>query len=150
LAAAGYGVGYLNREGTGARRDLTEAFLFVNEPEAVFTGCLLLFLASMTLVTISQHFGLLWVAGEATTLASAPLIYFHRHHRSLEATWKYLLLCSVGIALALLGNFTLAAAAVEPGKPPVPLILGELVRNAHRLHGLPLTAAFLFLLVGYG
>ena len=48
---------------------------------------------------------------EATTLASAPLIYFHRHHRSLEATWKYLLICSVGIALALLGNFFLAVAA---------------------------------------
>ena len=74
----------------------------------MFTGCLLLFLAAMTLVTLSQHFGLIWVAVEATTLASAPLIYFHRHHRSLEATWKYLLICSVGIALALLGNFFLA------------------------------------------
>ena len=59
----------------------------------------------------SQHFGLLWVGVEATTLASAPLIYFHRQHRSLEATWKYLLICSVGIALALLGNFLLAVAA---------------------------------------
>ncbi len=64
----------------------------------------------MTLVVVSQHLGLLWVAVEATTLASAPLIYFHRHHRSLEATWKYLLICSVGIALALLGNFFLAVA----------------------------------------
>ena len=86
---------------------------FDNAPEAVFTGCLLLFLATMTLVTVSQHFGLLWVAVEATTLASAPLIYFHRHHRSLEATWKYLLICSVGIALALLGNFFLAVAAAR-------------------------------------
>ncbi len=60
---------------------------------------------------MSQHFGLLWVAVEATTLLSAPLIYFHRHRRSLEATWKYLLICSVGIALALLGTFFLAAAA---------------------------------------
>ena len=59
---------------------------------------LLLFLASMTMVLLSQHFGLLWVAVEATTLASAPLIYFHRHHRSLEATWKYLVICSVGVA----------------------------------------------------
>jgi hypothetical protein len=73
--------------------------IFGNSPEARFTGCLLLFLAAMTLVTVSQHVGILWVAVEATTLASAPLIYFHRHHRSLEATWKYLLVCSVGIAL---------------------------------------------------
>jgi hydrogenase-4 component F len=150
LAATVYGLGYLAREGTEARRDLSEAFWFVNEPEAIFTGCLLLFLASMSLVATSQHFGLLWVAVEATTLASAPLIYFHRHHRSLEATWKYLLLCSVGIALALLGNFCLAASASEPGKPAVPLLLEELSRHASRLHGLPLTAAFLFFLVGYG
>src|SRR5204862_3700864 len=65
----------------------------------------------MTLVILSENLGLLWIAVEATTLASAPLIYFHRHHRSLEATWKYLLICSVGIGLALLGNFFLAVAA---------------------------------------
>ena len=83
---------------------------------------LLLFLAAMTLVTESQHFGLLWVAIEATTLASAPLIFFHRHHRSLEATWKYLLICSVGIALALLGNFFLAIAAVQPDGSSLPFV----------------------------
>ena len=99
------------RERRGRQVDFVEHLYFSNEPEVVFTGCLLLFLASMTLVTVSQHFGLMWVGVEATTLASAPLIYFHRHHRSLEATWKYLLICSVGIALALLGNFLLAAAA---------------------------------------
>ena len=99
--------GYLGQEANRRATDPEEGFLFDNAPEAVFIGCLLLFLAAMTLVTVSQHFGLLWVAIEATTLASAPLIYFHRHHRSLEATWKYLLICSVGIALALLANFFL-------------------------------------------
>jgi hydrogenase-4 component F len=150
VAAAIYAVGYLGRETPGKRRDFSEAFFFVNEPEAVFTGCLLLFLASMTLVTASQHFGLLWVAVEATTLASAPLIYFHRHHRSLEAVWKYLLICSVGIALALLGNFSLAAAATDPSTPPMSLLLGDLVARAGELQLLPLKAAFLFFLVGYG
>jgi hydrogenase-4 component F len=117
LAAALYAVGYLRREGHGERKDFAEGFLFDNAPEATFTGCLLLFLAAMTLVTVSQAFGLLWVAVEATTLASAPLIYFHRHHRSLEAAWKYLLICSVGIALALLGNFFLAVAATRRSGP---------------------------------
>src|SRR5207237_3633511 len=84
---------------------------FTNAPEAVFIGCLLFFLSTMTLVVLSDNLGLLWIAVEATTLSSAPLIYFHRHHRSLEATWKYLLICSVGIGLALLGNFFLAVAA---------------------------------------
>ncbi len=115
LAAAVYAVSYLAREQAGERPDFQESVLFVNEPEAVFVGCLLLFLATMSLVTMSHNFGLLWVAVEATTLTSAPLIYFHRHHRSLEATWKYLLICSVGIALALLGTFFLAFAASGHG-----------------------------------
>ncbi|MFA6133616.1 MAG: proton-conducting transporter membrane subunit [Phycisphaerae bacterium] len=119
LACSFYAVGYLRRE-----RDLgtnpADATPFPHAapgsdlgdaPEGRFIGCLLLFLATMTLVALSRHMGLLWVAVEATTLASAPLIYYHRNPRSLEATWKYLLICSVGIALALLGNFFLAVAA---------------------------------------
>jgi hydrogenase-4 component F len=150
LAAAAYSVGYLRRERRGERSDFEEGVLFTNAPEAVFTGCLLLFLATMTLVTESQHFGLLWVAIEATTLASAPLIYFHRHHRSLEATWKYLMLCSVGIALSLLGNFFLAVAASGDGGTGIPMVLGDLLARAGRLHPEWLKAAFLFVLVGYG
>ncbi len=150
LAAAIYGLGYLSREKHAPEQDFEEGFLFTNAPEATFTGCLLLFLSAMTLVTISQHFGLLWVAVEATTLASAPLIYFHRHHRSLEATWKYLLICSVGIALALLGNFLLAVSTSGPGHESTPLLLGQLVRNATQFRVPLLKGAFLFLLVGYG
>jgi hydrogenase-4 component F len=150
LAAAFYGLGNLRREGTARRLDVEEGFLFDNVPEAVFTGCLLLFLAMMTLVTVSAHFGLLWVAIEATTLSSAPLIYFHRHHRSLEATWKYLLICSVGIALALMGNFCLAVAASSPGGPSTPLMLDRLLAIASTLNPHWLKAAFIFMLVGYG
>lgn len=150
LAAAVYSIGYLRQENPSARLDFAEGFLFANAPEATFTGCLLLFLAAMTLVTCSHRFGLLWVAIEATTLASAPLIYFHRHHRSLEATWKYLMICSVGIALALLGNFFLAVAATNPGGEPIPLVLGEVIQQASHLHATWLKAAFLLLLVGYG
>jgi hydrogenase-4 component F len=150
LAAAVYGVGYLGRERHARHIDSEEHLFFSNEPEAIFTGCLLLFLASMTLVTVSQHFGLLWVGIEATTLASAPLIYFHRHHRSLEATWKYLLICSVGIALALLGNFLLAVAASDGGDSPAALTLASLLRPSGLLHTPWVEAAFLFFLVGYG
>jgi hydrogenase-4 component F len=150
LAIAAYGMSYLRRESHATHTDFEEAFLFVDAPEARFTGCLLLFLAAMTLVTVSHHFGILWVAIETTTLASAPLIFFHRHHRSLEATWKYLLLCSVGIALALLGNFFLAIAATQPDGTVIPLVVGALVRDGSQLHEAWLKAAFLLLLVGYG
>ena len=150
LASAFYSVGFLAQEGHTHHIDLEEHLFFRNEPEAVFTGCLLLFLAAMTLVSLSQHFGILWVSIEATTLASAPLICFHRHHRSLEATWKYLLLCSVGIALALLGNFLLAIAAFDVGSASTPLVLTNLIMSANRLHVPWLEGAFLFFLVGYG
>jgi len=150
LAAAVYAAAYLRREMPRGREDFEEGFLFDNAPEATFTACLLLFLAAMTLVTTSQAFGLLWIAVEATTLASAPLIYFHRHHRSLEATWKYLLICSVGIALALLGNFFLAVAASGHGITSVGLVLPDLLHGASDLRVAWLRAAFLLFLVGYG
>ena len=150
LVSSVYTLGYLRREDWGRRQDFKEEFLFTNAREATFTGCLLLFLATMTLITVSQSFGLLWVAVEATTLTSAPLIYFHRHRRSLEATWKYLMICSVGIALALLGNFFLAVASTIGAQSHVPMLLSDLVRMADKLNPLWLKAAFIFLLVGYG
>ncbi len=150
LAVAVYGLAYLPREQHTTHADFEEGFLFADAPEARFTGCLLLFLAAMTCVTISQRFGLLWVAIEATTLASAPLIFFHRHHRSLEATWKYVLICSVGIALALLGTFFLAIAAMQPDGSVLPLVVATLVQEATHLHTPWLAAAFLLFLVGYG
>ncbi len=149
LAAAFYALGYLAFEPHGNVTDLEEGFLFKNAPEAVFISCMLIFLASMTLVTVSRHFGLLWIGIEATTLASAPLIYFHRHHRSLEATWKYLLICSVGIALALLGNFFLGAAIPSSGGASS-LLLDELLRGAGSLNPAWLKAAFVLMLIGYG
>jgi len=150
LAAAIYSQGYLAEAGGQSYEDAEEGFLVDNAPEAVFIGCLFFFLGAMTLVTVSQHFGVLWVAIEATTLASAPLIYFHRHHRSLEATWKYLLICSVGIALALLGNFFISVAAIGPGQEQGRLTLTELVARGSRLQTPWLKAGFLLLLVGYG
>ncbi|MEW5895873.1 MAG: proton-conducting transporter membrane subunit [Candidatus Omnitrophota bacterium] len=116
--------------------------------EAVFTGCFLLFLSMMTIVIASQQLALLWVGIEATTLASAPLIYFHRTRRSLEATWKYLLICSVGIAIALLGVFFLAVSNNNRGE----MLLMQLLESARRneLDLQWLKAAFLLLFVGYG
>ncbi|MEK6704808.1 MAG: proton-conducting transporter membrane subunit [Bdellovibrionota bacterium] len=123
--------------------------------DRIFTSCLLFFLSTMTLVTLSHSFDLLWVAVEATTLASAPLIYFHRHRNkhSLEATWKYLMICSVGIALALLGTFFLSIAAAGTGggaRDGTGMALSNLLQNASSLNADWLKAAFLFLVAGYG
>ena len=151
LAAAVYAVGYLVRGGHDEEHEEDTGFLIVNAPEAVFTACLLFFLSTMTLVTVSQHFGLLWVAVEATTLSSAPLIYFHRSPRSLEATWKYLLICSVGIALALLGNFFLAVSGTGvTADASADLTVAGLQGVGPALHVPWLKAAWIFFLVGYG
>jgi hydrogenase-4 component F len=119
------------------------------QPNRVLCACLLVSLAMMTLVALAHHLGLLWVAVEATTLASAPGLYFNRNARSLEATWKYLLICSVGIALALLGSFFLAYAALYAGREPT-LLFDDLVRQAPALSRPWLHAAFVLLFVGYG
>jgi hydrogenase-4 component F len=147
LMATIYAIGYLDHEARGPSQ-AADDLPFVNFSEATFAGCLMLFLATMTLAAVSRHFGLMWVAVEATTLASAPLVYFHRSRRSLEATWKYLVICSVGIALALLGSFFLAVAA--HGSGGVHLTIDELVAHAAGLRPLWLKAAMLFFLVGYG
>jgi hydrogenase-4 component F len=110
---------------------------------------LLLVLSMMTLVTLSHHLGVMWVAMEATTLVSAPGIYFNHNARSLEATWKFLLIGSVGIALALFGSFFLAYASLKAGLEST-LLFDQLIRDAPRLSAPWLHAAFVLLFVGYG
>jgi hydrogenase-4 component F len=100
-----------------------------------------------TLVVISQHLGLMWIAVEATTLTTAPLIYFNRTPRSIEATWKYLLIGSVGIALALLGSFVLAYASLGEDSS---LLFDDLLKRAGHMNRSWLHVAFVLLLVGYG
>ncbi len=103
----------------------------------------------MSLVTLSHHLGLMWVAMETTTLITAPCIYFNHNPRSLEATWKYLLIGSVGIALALLGSFFLAYSMIEAGSEST-LLFDELVDHSHNLSIPWMHASFVLLIVGYG
>jgi hydrogenase-4 component F len=142
-----YGIGYVKREPVDQQEDPEIGGLYTNSPESVFTGSILLFLASMSLAILSRHFGLQWMAIEATTLASAPLIYYHRSKTSLEAAWKYLILCSVGIAVALMGIFFIGLALP---KGTGDITLYELIRNAGGINHKWLEVAFILMLVGYG
>jgi hydrogenase-4 component F len=123
--------------------------LRANKPNRLFCANLFVALAMMTLVTLSHHLGLMWVAMEAITLASAPSIYFNRNARSIEATWKYLLIGSVGIALALFGSFFLAYASLKSGLEST-LLFDELIQLAPRLSPEWLHAAFVLSFIGYG
>lgn len=135
LLCAFYAVGYLRHRQERSNR--------------VFCVCILSFLGTTSLVTWSHHLGLMWVGMEATTLVTAPLIYFNRTKHSIEATWKYLMVGSVGIALALLGTFFLAYAALHAGVEPI-LTFENLLLHAPHLSKPWLHAAFVLLLVGYG
>jgi len=117
--------------------------------EPVFNACMLLFLAAMSMVTIADHIIMLWVAVEATTLMSAPLIFVHHSKEALEATWKYVLICSVGIALALLGCFFIIFS-MTMGQVEAPITFSALHDVAARLNPAWLKAGFIFILIGYG
>jgi hydrogenase-4 component F len=118
-------------------------------PNRIFCACLLAALGMMSLVTLSHHLGLMWIAMEATTLVTAPCIYFNHNQKSLEATWKYLLVGSVGIAMALLGSFFLAYSMIQAGSEST-LLFDELVEQSHQLSLPWLHASFVLLVVGYG
>jgi hydrogenase-4 component F len=120
-----------------------------DRPNRIFCAILFAGLAMMTLVCLSHHLGILWVAMEATTLVTAPAIYFNQTPRSLEATWKYLLIGSVGIALALFGSFFLAYASLKSGLRPT-LLFDQLIQQAPNLSSKWLHAAFVLLFIGYG
>jgi len=73
-------------------------------PNRFYYTCFCAFFGAMMFALLAPSLPLLWVAVELTTLVSAPLIAYHRTKESLEAMWKYLLICSIGIGLALFGT----------------------------------------------
>ena len=109
-----------------------------------------LFVIAMYGVLLSRNLGYMWIAMEATTLVSAPLVFFHRSRFSLEAGWKYLLLCSVGIAFALFGTMLIFASSQGPGSPNGTLVFGELLARGKGLDPRLLRLGFIFCLLGYG
>jgi hydrogenase-4 component F len=108
-------------------------------------------LATMVLTLISNNLGIMWVGIEATTLVTAFLIYIHPSRQSLEAMWKYILLCSLGVAFAFMGTLLTAASAQGLPVPSHEAMLWTTLRNnAHLLNPALLKTAFIFILVGYG
>jgi hydrogenase-4 component F len=114
------------------------------------------FLAAMALAVLAGNLGLAWVAVEATTVATAFLVGHRRTRASLEATWKYVIICSVGIALAFLGTVILYFASVHAGgahlagHPAGGLDVDTLAANAPYLDRGVTRLAVVLLLLGYG
>jgi hydrogenase-4 component F len=111
-----------------------------------------LFIAAMLIALTSNNMGLLWVAMEAATLSTVLLVTLYRTPASLEAGWKYFILCGVGIAQALFGTILLyfAAEKVLGGEGMTALLWTHLNAVKGELEPAVLSLAFVFLLIGYG
>ncbi|EEW25646.1 hydrogenase 4 subunit F [Rhodobacter ferrooxidans] len=105
----------------------------------------------MNLALLSNNIGLMWVAVELATLSTVLMVGIYRTAEALEAAWKYFILGSVGIALALFGTILVYLAA-QPvlGEGQAAMVWTSLLANAGKFDGSLLNLAFIFLLLGYG
>ncbi|MFZ5911407.1 MAG: hydrogenase 4 subunit F [Chloroflexota bacterium] len=118
---------------------------------SLYYGLFELFLFTMLLVVTANNIIMMWVAVEATTLGSAFLVGIYGHRSSLEAAWKYVMICTVGVAFALYGTILVYSDAVNFLQQPGAAILWtEIVKNASALDPTLLKMAFVFVLIGFG
>ncbi|MFH0791511.1 MAG: proton-conducting transporter membrane subunit, partial [Candidatus Omnitrophota bacterium] len=141
FAAALYSIAYIKKDvetGTISRKKARMYYVLFN-----------LFCFSMFFVPAVNNLGMLWVAIEMTTLISAFLVGFYNSKESVEAAWKYIIICSMGIIFALLGTilFCYAFSLSEGTKS---LNWPEMLAAAGRMDKNILKIAFIFILVGYG
>jgi hydrogenase-4 component F len=110
-----------------------------------------LMMFGMDLALTANNIGLMWVAIELATLSTIMMVGIYRTHEALEAAWKYFILGSVGIALALFGTILVYLAAVSAiGEGMGAMAWTNLLRHAATLDPSLLNIAFVFLLLGYG
>ncbi len=109
------------------------------------------FLFTMLLALTANNIGVLWVAVEAATLTTVLMVSLYRTREAIEAAWKYFILCSVGIGLALFGTILVYLAA-EPvmGDGTAALAWSLMITRAGGFQPELISLAFVFLLVGYG
>jgi hydrogenase-4 component F len=106
---------------------------------------------AMNLALIANNIGLMWVAIEMATLTTVLMVGIYRTHEALEAAWKYFILGSVGIALALFGTILVYMAARPViGEGADAMVWSALMRRAAQFDPALLNVAFIFLLLGYG
>ena len=106
---------------------------------------------SLSLALVANNIGLMWVAIEIATLTTVLMVGIYRTHEALEAAWKYFILGSVGIALALFGTILVYMAARPViGEGLYAMVWTVLVTKAAKFDPALLNVAFVFLLLGYG
>ncbi len=143
FTAATFSASYIGHELETGR--LTPAYL------RFYHAMYQLMMFGMNLALVSNNIGLMWVAIELATLTTVLMVGIYRTHEALEAAWKYFILGSVGIALALFGTILVYMAA-QPvlGEGEASMVWTNLMTGAARFDPAMLNVAFVFLLLGYG
>ncbi|HTL18154.1 MAG TPA: proton-conducting transporter membrane subunit, partial [Patescibacteria group bacterium] len=143
LATSFYAGGYF-------RRDLADGSVTPARVKEFFV-LTPLFTAGMLLVVLANNLGVMWFALEATALSSVLLVALYNRPTSLEAAWKYVILGSLGLAVALFGTVFTYAAAIDNTSTSLPSFnWSHLMSSSGQLNQRMIKLAFVFVLVGYG
>lgn len=110
-----------------------------------------LFLFTMLLAATTNNIIIMWAAIEATTLASALLVALKNTHHALEATWKYIMVCTAGVAFGLFGTLLIYANAADViTDPHMAAFISGIMPEADRLDPAIVRLAFAFIVIGFG
>lgn len=138
-----HSIGYMNHElKSGEVSDVSVCHYY---------GFFHLFLFTMLLVITTNNLILMWAAIEATTLSSAFLVGIYGKRSSLEAAWKYIIICTVGVAFGLYGTVLVYSnAASVMAHPDQAIFWTQVMQHAGQLDGTLMHLAFIFILIGFG
>jgi len=137
-----YSIGYLNEELKHGKIDSRRIKLYYI--------LMYSFMFTMVFALTVKNMGIMWIAIEATTLSSTFLVGFHNDKQAIEAAWKYLIICSVGISVAFLGIIFLHFSSAGIINSFHFLEWTELFDKAKALNSPDLRLAFIFILIGFG
>lgn len=115
--------------------------------KSIYYAALIMLNTAMNGAYFSEHLGILWTCIEATTLCAAALIYHERTDISLEATWKYVFICSVGLAIAFVGILSISVVVRQEGLTD--LSLSSIVAHARGMNTIWIKIAFILALTGF-
>ncbi|TCN82585.1 hydrogenase 4 subunit F [Shewanella fodinae] len=138
-----YSIGYMNHEVDDGEVSVGSL--------CSYYGFFHLFLFTMLLVITSNNLIVMWAAIEATTLSSAFLVGLYGQQSSLEAAWKYIIICTVGVAFGLYGTVLVYSnAANVMANPGDAIFWTEVLHHAGELDSTLMHLAFIFVLIGFG
>lgn len=113
----------------------------------IYYAAMVILIASLSSAYLSNHMGVTWIFVELTTLSASALIYHRRNARTLEATWKYLIVCSISITLVFIGILFLSIAIQQKGLKD--LSYQTIISGAPSFNVFWLKLAFLFIFTGF-